>query len=260
MFDIENQEVTFDFVVSNDTDAVQATEATMQDVGIEQTLEQMIAERLDWEANAYQASNRQLYQILAKCYAMDWQLDNEDFEGEQRAAVNAYAKLRGFKFKAGTAMITKIVRCVFGNVHRSRVSTYSVVLREAKRQQIAAADIPTFIEQAGGVQEIRTATSKARSTPKPKPEAAEVDSDPVQVTDDGEQGELCVVIARQLADGSFVMQAVVRDQALLDAALAVHNGKDILVAQADEAPPIAAVEQSDQQRRIALLQRIVNRH
>jgi hypothetical protein len=69
--------------------------------------------------------------------------------------------------------MNRIVQCVFGAVKRSRITTYSLVLREAKKRNIAITDIPKFITENGGLQEIRLSKSEKYVSPKQKVEKAE---------------------------------------------------------------------------------------
>ena len=117
------------------------------------TLAAINQQRERWEVGAYQKSSDELYAILQSCYAVDWAIANtEEGANEMRKGVTEYAAKLGFSFKEGTPTMNKIVRCVFGNVKRSRISTYALVLREAKKQSVPIDDIAQFIANGGGVQ------------------------------------------------------------------------------------------------------------
>jgi hypothetical protein len=70
-----------------------------------------------------------------------------------------FIKTRAYTFMPTTHDMTRVVKCVFG-VDRRRVSAYSIALREALRQKVAAADLVAFIEQNGGVEQIRLGGTK----------------------------------------------------------------------------------------------------
>jgi hypothetical protein len=230
-------------------------------------LDTLIAQREDWENNAYRVSNQQLYGILAKCYALDWEIANTS-EGvkKMRDAVNSYASRLGFSFKDGTPMINRIVRCVFGNVHRTRISTYSLVLREAKKQEVAIADIPAFIEQAGGLQEIRMSKSETYKSPKAKAEIAETSAyaDTLAVAksaalsqkaDPQFEGTRCVLLSTQQANGGFAVHAVIRSKQAVQAALLTHYGA--INADANKRGKTSAA--NDEQFRVDLVGKILAR-
>ena len=134
-------EITIEELISKkDTNAIDHSRQVVQ------ALDRMISDRQDWEVGAYRASNEKLYSILTKCYALDFSLSgSEEYSKTRRSALNEYAKKQGYNFKHETLTVNKIVKCVFGDVQRSRISTYSKVLREAKKQKVAIADLAKFI-------------------------------------------------------------------------------------------------------------------
>lgn len=267
MFDTTNSS-DFDNVVSNDNDSETFEPSELQVV---MTLDRLITEREDWEANAYRVSNQQLYAILANCYALDMAITSAtDGKNKLRSDVNDYAARMGFKFKNDTPLITRIVRCVFGNVHRSRISTYSLVLREAKRAQVSALEIPAFIEQAGGIQEIRLSKSENYVAPKAKAEIVKQAieaacigtvqpadlSAPAEATN---EGGMCVLIATQLADGGFQLHAVVRSKEALSAALVGHYKQVGVQTQTECVQEPAVDTDTDELLRIQMIQNILDR-
>ena len=150
-------------VVSNNKPLASASEQVFQ------ILESVANERVQWEDNAYRASNQALYAILQKCYALDWEITNtKSGVKAMREGINTFASKLGFKFKDSTPVINRIVQCVFGNVHKTRISTYSLALREAKKANESISNIPSFIENAGGIQEIRTSKSVTFKSTKQK--------------------------------------------------------------------------------------------
>lgn len=198
------------------------------------TLAAINQQRERWEVGAYQKSSDELYAILQSCYAVDWAIANtEEGATEMRKGITAYASKLGFSFKEGTPTINKIVRCVFGNVKRSRISTYALVLREAKRQSVAIDDIVQFIVNGGGVQEIRLSKSATYKSPKQKAEVAQATAfaDSIAVAKSSELSKRadsnlantrCVLLATQQADGTFAIHSVVRSESVLTAALVCH--------------------------------------
>ena len=127
--------------------------------------------------------------------------------------------------------MTRIVKSVFGEVDRRRVSTYSLVLREAQRQGVLPSKLAEWIEEFGGIQEIRLSKSATYVSPKSKaelardkvaamPNLAVVKTEALSLKADAEfVGEECLLLAEQQADGSFFINHVVRNSTALTAAL-----------------------------------------
>jgi hypothetical protein len=196
-------------------------------------LESLVVEHDNWRDNAYKSSNEQLYMMLLKCYALYNSMTGKDESAkEMRKAVNDFANSKGYKFKASTHTITKIVKCVFG-VDRRRTSTYSLVLRAAIKQGVMNKDLIAFIGKGGGVEEIRLGSTGKGLTTKQK---AQVAATTVVVNnlgtatgqaladmlDAGKIGENKVFIGAWQADGTVVIRAAIESETLLNAALARH--------------------------------------
>lgn len=256
---IEKQAVRTNVVLNNNKPSLKTQ--TME------VLSAISAERENWEANAYRTSNLELYNILQQCYALDWEMNHTLYIAKDvREGIKEYASKMGFSFKDGTPMMNRIVRCVFGNVVRSRISTYATVLKEAKKQNIAIADIPSFIENAGGVQEIRLSKSKNFVSSKQKIERISqtafddvlaVAKSPAltKLATSEHVDEQCLLLATQQADGTFAINALVRGTGVVNAALVALYGqtsatfKDVVKKQ-------EAANDSD--IRIDLVKKIVN--
>lgn len=149
-----------------------------------------------------------------------------------------------YVFGKGTHTINKIVKCVFG-FDRRRVSAYGIVLRTALANKVLAAQVPAFIRDNGGVEEIRLAKSPNAMTPKQK---AGIAASTVVVNDlgvvsshalsakldAGKIGTNTVLIGTWQADGSVVIRAVVESDTALNAALASHYAKNQADIAADK--------------------------
>lgn len=126
---------------------------------------------------------------------------------------------------------SRVVKAVFGPIARSRLSTYSIVLRSAQKEGVQSDDLAQWIEAQGGVQAIKLKQSPNFVKPADKakhantqlsvlPSLANVKTEALAKFADGDfVGESCVLIAEQNADGSFDIKAVVRSGAALTAAL-----------------------------------------
>lgn len=189
----------------------------------------MEAKRISWEQGAYRTSNLELYNVLAECLLFSGELPVG--ESKQRsAALESFFKERGYKYKKDSHIIARVVRAVFGNIDRRRISTYVLVLRQAQKSRIEATQLAKWIEDGGGIQEIKLARSATFVSPTDKASIVKADFEnlPVlaiakseqlsQLADAGFVGEDCVLIAEQLADGGFAIRALVRKEGAVNAA------------------------------------------
>jgi hypothetical protein len=214
-------------VAQHDNAAARAT------VNVRNHFEQLTFEREAWENNALRTSNEQLYAILQKCYQTYKAMSCDSLEAAAlRSGLKDYINTKGLQFKSGTHTLVKIVKCVFGN-DRRRVSAYGIVLRTALAKNISMMDIPAFIRENGGVEEIRLLKAPNAMTAKKKAEVATNDlqhenmgvyANPVlaQKLDAGEIGKPVVLLGTWQADGSVVMRSIVQNETAINAALAAH--------------------------------------
>jgi len=194
-------------------------------------LETLEGERLAWEQGVYRTSNQALYAVLAKCLAMAT-ADTPEVAKQRNAALEAFYTLRSYHYKKDAPAATRVVKAVFGGVDRRRLSTYSLVLREAIKQRVLAINLAEWIEQCGGIQEIRLSQSASFVSPKTKvvkarqqfeslPTLAAVTSEALSLLADADfMGECCVLIAEQAANGSFVVRGLTRSGGAVNAAFA----------------------------------------
>ncbi|MBU3622936.1 hypothetical protein, partial [Polynucleobacter sp. AP-Latsch-80-C2] len=149
-------------VVSNTTPAVQAS-------SVEQ-LKSLETARISWETTELAQSNNRLYSILQQAYQFYLvmkQDESKDIRKEKQAALDAFIEEHGYtnSFGATTHDMTRVVKCVFG-VNRRRVSAYSIALREALRQEVGVKDLIVFMQENGGVEQIRMGGTKPLSATK----------------------------------------------------------------------------------------------
>lgn len=216
-------------VVQNN--AVSALPSVASNKPLVQILAQLETERVTWEEGVYRTSNQALYALLAKCLAIA-QADTPEQAKQRNAELEAFYKLRGYAYKKDAPSATRVVKAVFGAVDRRRLSTYSLVLREAIKQKVLATQLADWIEQKGGIQEIRLSQSATFVKPAAKvemarqafdklPELGTVQSEALGLMADGDFiGECCVLIAEQAANGSFVVRGLTRASGALNAAFA----------------------------------------
>jgi hypothetical protein len=188
--------------------------------------------RKSWEGNELAASNKRLYSILYEVYGYYLNLkkhDDKDVRKKVADEMEQFISQRGYSFMPSTHDMTRVVKCVFG-VDRRRVSAYSIALREALRQEVSAADLITFIEENGGVEQIRLGGTKPLSVTKRAGIAKEevlsnelgtFKFDPELCPADSDWADKQVVIvATYLPTGEFQANAVIRHDSAVNAALA----------------------------------------
>lgn len=257
-------------VVLNNTLEIDLTAAAITATSIRN----LILQCKEWEETAYKKSNDMLYAILQHCYAMEHGMQKVLLNDEQnelakknRAALAVVAGELGYSFKSTTSTMNRIVQCVFGDISRSRVSTYSKVLRSAKQHGVSVVDLVDYIEQHNGVEQIRLKASKNFKSATQKAEIAlpNATAQTIAVASGDKLGqfidaetidEQCVLIATQRADGSFAINAVVRSKGALTAALVAYYGQQSADVKESTAKQEAA---NDSNIRAQLTKTIVNK-
>jgi phage-related protein len=215
-------------VVSNTTPAAQANSA--------QQLKSLETARISWETTELAQSNNRLYSILQQAYSFYLvmkQDQSKDVRKEKQAALDAFIQEHDYtnSFGATTPDMTRVVKCVFG-VNRRRVSAYSIALREALRQEVEAKDLIAFMQENGGVEQIRMGGTKPLSATKRaelvKAEVSEAvistvkfDAAVVKANADWVDKQV-VFVATYLPTGEFEVNAVVRHDGAVNTALAAY--------------------------------------
>jgi hypothetical protein len=208
-------------------------------------LEAMEQARKNWESGAFNKSNIELHSVLQ--LALAYCGDLTPTQAKQRSAdLESFYKERGWRYNKETPLETRVIRAVFGMDNRRRVSSYSIVLREAKKQRVGILDLPSWIESQGGIQEIRLSQSKTFVSPSEKAQIMKerfasrktfigfAKSELLSFTADAEYtDDDCVLLANQQADGSFGIYAVLRSSGVMNAAyLAAHSKAEEIEANA----------------------------
>jgi hypothetical protein len=225
-------------------------------------LQTMESATRNWEANELAASNKRLYSILmdAYTYYMTMKTDtSKDVRAQYAEDLKQFIAERKYVFAPTSHDMTRVVKCVFG-ADRRRASAYSLALREALRQQVAAKDLAVFIEQNGGVEQIRLGGTKPLSAKvragKVKQEVlgAElglIKFDARLVGADADWADKQVVIvATYLPSGEFQANAVIRHDSAVNAALAAYfSNQQAAVRAVDKA------ERDAEQQRLSALKK-----
>ena len=206
-------------------------------------------QRMDWENGVYVEANKQLYAVLARCYAFLMKDNGESFK-EQNAALEAFYDKRKYNYSKKTPLASRVVRAVFGNVDRRRISTYSIVIRKAQRLQINVSDFAQWIDTNGGVQEVRLGRSANYVSKKDKAAAVAKKWKRMQtlaIADDKAlrqqrqsefDGKHCLLVAMQKTDGTYDIKGVVHTEGIVAQAMATlqsaTNAEDRTIAKEKE--------------------------
>jgi hypothetical protein len=125
--------------------------------GIVQQLDALSKARENWETTDYKKANQGLYQLLSQCL----DVFNTEYVKADKVSQNALRKELtkkltegGVKVQATSSTLTMFVRFVF-NSDRNRAHAYANVLLAAIAAGIDAVDLPDFIIDAGGIEEIK---------------------------------------------------------------------------------------------------------
>jgi hypothetical protein len=197
----------------------------------------------NWETTELAASNKRLYSIMMDVYTY-YQTMKSDPIKETRAQyatdLEKFIEQRKYVFAPSSHDMTRVVKCVFG-ADRRRVSAYSIALREALNQKVSAKDLVDFIEQNGGVEQIRLGGTKPLSAKvragKVKDEVVgselgviKFDSRLVRADADWADKQV-VIVATYLPTGEFQANAVIRHDSAVNAALAAYYSQQQAAAR-----------------------------
>jgi hypothetical protein len=201
-------------------------------------------QRMDWENGVYVEANKQLYAVLARCYAFLMKDNGEGFK-EQNAALEAFYKKRKYTYSKKTPLASRVVRAVFGNVDRRRISTYSIVSRRAM-----VLDFAQWIDSNGGVQEIKLGRSATYVSKKDKAAVIAKKWKTLQTLAIAADDRLrmqrvrdfdnkhCLLVAMQNKDGTYAIKGVVHTNGIVEQAMATllssMNAEERSVAKAKQ--------------------------
>lgn len=126
------------------------------------TCEALISSREDWEINELAASNAKLYTILSRCFDVYKQLAANPFLIKQ---VDDLLTAKDIKFTAATHPANKLMKLIFGDKDRRRVSAYATVMKAAlEDEKDATANFAAWVNKKGGVEAIRTGNATDGNT------------------------------------------------------------------------------------------------
>lgn len=233
--------------------AVKAANAGINDAIFK--LEKLEQERESWEAKELSASHQRLYSLLTQCYEfyLAMKTDKSSQVREQmKKGLETFIGVRGYKFLSSSHDMNRVVKSIFG-VDRRRVSAYSLALRSAlaaggvdkngKSIALPPSQLASWLEQQGGVEEVRLGCKNKGMTAKERAEAAKtalsssvlmtLKADPKAVPfDTDDVDKMMVLVATYRPTGELEISAVVKNDAAVRAALAAHYSENKAEVQA----------------------------
>ena len=201
-----------------------------------------------WESNELARSNDALYSIFADCLEVYRDLTHGEGVKALKKGLEDYINIKGYVFKSTSPLTLKVIRCVFGEKDRRRLSTYHSVLRMAVTDKWPVSQVAQRISEYGGVQEI-SLRRKDGLTAKDKAtiardalmsnSIAKLSSDELLKQFNIEhKGDSAVAVMTLEGDGSYSVHCVVSSNTAVNAALTAYfssNKADFIEAQKQKA-------------------------
>lgn len=220
-------------------------------------IEDLATQREGWEVTQLTRSNQSLYGIFKGCVSLYRDLTEGENLKEKKIGFKDHINLKGYKFKETSPLSLKVIRCIFGDKDRRRLSTYHTVLRVAIAEGWSLDEVATKISERGGVQEISVRKATAMSQ-KDKALAAQaalmnqsvasIDSQQLKSQHNSEQNEQqAVAVVTQHQDGTFSVHCVVHSNTAVNAALAAYfnaNKSDLQKVTDQQQAALATAVQS----------------
>ena len=223
----------------------------------------LIAERKAWQEQDLTRSNERLYGILQSCYILFQNMNSIRTEAlALKKGFLEFCKQQGWDFKSSTHLMTKVVHCVFGD-DRRRVSSYALALRAAAELKTPNLDIPKFLRDQGGIEEVRRKRSPNHKTAKDKAAIGRIamegrilasfhsDALAGQFEASEYNGALILLSTRE-TDGSFAVRRLVQNGTAITAVLS--SLAHLVTKEQSEKAPANKAANDDQSRDEAIKQ------
>ena len=207
--------------------------------GVRTRLTQMSNANKAWEEGAYKTANDGLYSLIQSCYQLYKELTDATDANlkHKKQGLNDYLSINRLDAHTSKPMPQKIIRCVFGERDRRRISTYNVVLRRIIAEGWTVEEVPTQIAACGGVQEMSLGRKPGTLTAKDKAlqvkdavqgvELAKVNTPQTsQFVNSEKYGETFAAVLTQNADGSFSINCIVDSKGAVNAALTAYYASE----------------------------------
>jgi hypothetical protein len=197
----------------------------------------LVADQEIWLNGVHRTANEQLYVLLQRCYHLYSLMVSDKETNEQlKAAIERHNKERNLGIDDKSHTMTQIIKVVFG-ADRRRASSYSTALRVAFTEKVKVEDLPKFLRDAGGVEEVRRQQTNGGAPKLDKVAAATkhisnvtlavIDEDAISSKlDCGAIGKQVVLLATQDVNGKLNINAVVQTENVAKAVLtAIYNAE-----------------------------------
>jgi len=201
------------------------------------TIVSLVADQEIWLNGVHRTANEQLYVILQRCYHLYSLMASDKVQNEKlKAAIERHNNERNLGIDTKSHTMTNIIKVVFG-ADRRRASSYSSALRVALAQKVKVQDLPQFLRDAGGVEEVRRKQTNGGAQKVDKVKAAVrqiasvnlavIDADAISSKlDCGAIGKQVVLVATQDVNGTLIINSVVQTEGVTNAVLtAIYNAE-----------------------------------
>ena len=125
--------------------------------GLVTQLDSLVTKRKQWETTDYKKANEGLYSLLASCldvFNSKFVIASDEDKKTLRSELKARLTADGVRVQRNTTTLTMFVRFVFGS-DRKRAHGYTYVLKAAISHDVAAANLPGWIVEQGGIEEVK---------------------------------------------------------------------------------------------------------
>ena len=193
--------------------------------GLVTQLDGLVVKRKQWEATDYKKANEGLYSLLASCldvftskFVNADDSDKKTLRGELKNRLTA----DGVRVQRNTTTLTMFVRFVFGS-DRKRAHGYTYVLKAAISYDVTAANLPSWIVEQGGIEEVkrqmivsekalenRAALANAKAQVVANVEQASV-TPLAKFSMSGVSGDYALLLAKPAPDGTVSIVGVISD-------------------------------------------------
>lgn len=201
------------------------------------TIVSLVADQEIWFNGVHRTANEQLYVILQRCYHLHSVMASDKAQNKNlKAAIERHNNERKLGIDTKSHTMTNIIKVVFG-ADRRRASSYSSALRVALAQKVKVQDLPQFLRDAGGVEEVRRQQTNGGAAKVDKVKVATkriadvnlavIDADAISSKlDCGAIGKQVVLVATQDVNGTLIINSVVQTEGVAKAVLtAIYNAE-----------------------------------
>ena len=222
------------------------------------TIVSLVADQEIWLNGVHRTANEQLYVILQRCYHLYSLMASDKDQNEKlKAAIERHNIERNLGIDTKSHTMTNIIKVVFG-ADRRRASSYSSALRVALAQKVKVQDLPQFLRDAGGVEEVRRKQTNGGAPKVDKVGAAVrqiahvnlavIDEEAISSKlDCGAIGKHVILVATQDVNGTLIINSVVQTEGVTNAVLtAIYNAEHkTWTKKADEEQPASEADELD---------------